>query len=65
MGGIYAERNQIGGTLSNWEHDLFGGGQQSTALPFGVIRNQVYVYIDGKQVTTAVVKQVQRQAARK
>ncbi|MGO9205576.1 MAG: hypothetical protein ACLQBX_05190, partial [Candidatus Limnocylindrales bacterium] len=55
--------------------DLFGGGggsssssssaQHVATLPRGVIRNQVYVYIDGKEVTETVVKYTKRKAARK
>ena len=30
----------------------------------GVIRNQVYVYIDGKQVTATVKQHIKRHAAR-
>lgn len=48
--------------------DIFGGGgggqPQAHTLPRGVIRNQVYVYIDGKQIKDAVVKYTRSQAAR-
>jgi TP901 family phage tail tape measure protein len=62
--GLDIARHQIASTASNLWHDIDGGGGTKT-LPRGVIRNQVYVYIDGKQVTASVKSHVRKAAARK
>lgn len=64
-GGIYGERHQIGHALSSGWDDVFGGGSSSPAPARTRAHLVAHVYIDGKEVTKAVTKNVKSSAARR
>ena len=64
-GGIYAERHQIGHAASSLWDDVFNHGSSQPTLPRTRAHLVADVYIDGKEVTKAVSKNVKSTAVRR
>ena len=64
VGGVVAERHQIGAALTHGWDDLFGGGGSHGTPRTITVQNHVVVEIDGKQVAAAVKKNTRASAAR-
>ena len=64
-GAVYAERHSIAHAVSSGWDDLFGGGNHNaSASTSGKVTINNHVYIDGKEVTKAVIKNTKTTAAR-